>query len=351
MIHHILKFDFIGADEAAVQKPQCVVCGDVLSNDSMKPSNLKRHWHSKHKDYSSKPKKFFERKRSELKSAQKQMYSLTQVNTKALRASYKVALRIAKAQKSYSVGETLVKGCIQDVCLEVLDEAATAKAAKVSLSNDTIARRTADLAENMKIQLVDQIKLAKHYSLQLDERTDIGNMAILMVYVRYKYEGKLKEEFFFSAALPRGTTGAEISKTIFDYIENKGLDMKNCVGVCSDGAAAMIGKKSGVFTRIKQLAPECASTHCFIHRESLATKKLSTKLNDVFCEVVKIVNYIKGSAVNSRLFALLCDDMPADHRQLIFYSSVRWLSRGKVLSRVYELRNKPVVFLHHRKPD
>ena len=48
-----------------------------------------------------------------------------------------MALRIAKAQKPYSVGEALVKGCIQDVCLEVLGEA---KAAKVPLSNDTIAR-------------------------------------------------------------------------------------------------------------------------------------------------------------------------------------------------------------------
>ena len=48
----------------------------------------------------------------------------------------------------------------------------------------------------MEIQLVDQIKLAKYYSLQLDESTDIGNMAILMVYVRYEYEGKLKGEFF-----------------------------------------------------------------------------------------------------------------------------------------------------------
>ena len=38
-----LKFGFIGTDEAGVQKPQCVVCGVVLSNDSMKPSNLKRH--------------------------------------------------------------------------------------------------------------------------------------------------------------------------------------------------------------------------------------------------------------------------------------------------------------------
>ena len=82
----------------------------------MKPSNLKRHLHSKREDYSSKPNEFFETKRSELNSAQKQMYGLTYVNTKALRASYRLALRIAKAQKPCSVGETLVKGCIQDVC-------------------------------------------------------------------------------------------------------------------------------------------------------------------------------------------------------------------------------------------
>ena len=82
-----LKFGFIGADEAGVQKPQCVVCGVILSNDSMKPSNLKWHLHSKHKDCSFNSKEFFERKRSKLKSAQKQMYRLAYVNTKALGAS------------------------------------------------------------------------------------------------------------------------------------------------------------------------------------------------------------------------------------------------------------------------
>lgn len=104
-----------------------------------------------------------------------------------------MALRIAKALKPYSVGETLLKSSIQDVCLEVLGETA---AAKVSLSNHIITRQTADLANNMEIQLVDQVKLAKYYSLQLDESSDLGNMAILMVYVCYEYEGKLTEEFF-----------------------------------------------------------------------------------------------------------------------------------------------------------
>ena len=68
--------------------------------------------------------------------------------------------------------------------------------------------------------------MAKYYSLQLDESTDISNMAILLVYVRYEYEGEFKEEFLFSAARPQRTIALEISKTIIDYIENNGLDIK-----------------------------------------------------------------------------------------------------------------------------
>ena len=149
------------------------------------------------------------------------------------------------------------------------------------------------------------------------------------MYARYEYEGEFKEEFLFSAALPQRTTALEISKTIIDYIENNRLDIKNCVGICSDGAATMIGEKSGVIRQIKDFASECVSTHCFLRRKSLATEKLSSNLNNVLCEVVKIVNHIKGSPLNSRLFAVLCDDMQANHKQLLFHSSVRWLSREK----------------------
>ena len=89
-------------------------------------------------------------------------------------------------------------------------------------SSDTIAQRAADLAKNIEVQLIYQIELAKYYCLQLDESTDISNMAIMMVYVRYEYKSKFKKEFLFSAALPQRITGLEISKTIIYYIENNG---------------------------------------------------------------------------------------------------------------------------------
>ena len=72
-----LHFGFIATDDAGVPKPQCVVCGVVLGNDSIKPSHLKSHLHLKHKEISTKLNEFFERKRGELKCVQKKIYGLT----------------------------------------------------------------------------------------------------------------------------------------------------------------------------------------------------------------------------------------------------------------------------------
>jgi hypothetical protein len=68
----------------------------------------------------------------------------------------------------------------------------------------------------------------------------------------------------------------------------------------------------------------------------------------VLSEVIKIVNYVKANALNSRLFAALCDDMGADYKQLLLHADVRWLSRGKVLSTVFELRNELAEFLQDK---
>ena len=41
-----------------------------------------------------------------------------------------------------------------------------------------------------------------------------------------------------------------------------------------------------------------------------------------------------------RLFTKLCAGMEAEHSSLIQHTEIRWLSRGKVLSRFYELREE-----------
>ena len=116
-------------------------------------------------------------------------------NTCTLRASYKVALRVVKANKPYTIDETLVQGYIKDVCIEMLGEPAARKVAQVPLSNDAIARRIDELAHDVEDRLIEQIKLAKYFYLQLNECTDVVNQAVLMEYVRYEHEGELNKEY------------------------------------------------------------------------------------------------------------------------------------------------------------
>ena len=69
-----IRLGFSSICDGELPKPQCVVCGEVLSNEALKPSKLSRHSQTKHKDFISKPIKFFQRKRDEFKGSQRQMY-------------------------------------------------------------------------------------------------------------------------------------------------------------------------------------------------------------------------------------------------------------------------------------
>ena len=62
----------------------------------------------------------------------------------------------------------------------------------------------------------------------------------------------------------------------------------------------------------------------------------------------QIVNFVKTSALNTRLFAKLCADLGSDHKCLLFYIEVRWLSRGNMTGRVFELRNELLEFFEQR---
>ena len=98
-------------------------------------------------------------------------------------------------------------------------------------------------------------------------------------------------------------------------------------------------------TRIKKIAFRNESTHCIIHKETLAIQKLSPELNSVLQDVIKIINHIKVHALNSRQFDQLYEEMGAEHKRFQLYIEVRWLSRGKSLTRVFVLQESLQRFL------
>ncbi|XP_061589540.1 SCAN domain-containing protein 3-like [Cololabis saira] len=279
----------------------------------------------------------------------KSIVSLTGTSKCALKASYLVARRVAQRKKAFTIAEELVLPAAVDMCREMIGEAAAKKLLTIPLSNDTVSHRIVDMASDIQQQLIERVKSSPFFSLQLDESTDVTNAALLLVFVRYRWDSSLHEDILFCRELPTRTTAQECFRCMDNFFSENGMDWQNCVRVCSDGAASMTGKHHAVIRQILDRAQEAKWTHCFLHRESLAAKKMSPEFHEVMDVSVKTINFIKNNAVNSRCFAKLCEEMEADHIQLLYHSEVRWLSRGLVLNRLFELRNEVFSFLTEKK--
>uniref|UniRef100_A0A665UD10 HAT C-terminal dimerisation domain-containing protein n=1 Tax=Echeneis naucrates TaxID=173247 RepID=A0A665UD10_ECHNA len=213
-----------------------------------------------------------------------------------------------------------------DMCREMIGEAAAKKLLTIPLSNDTVSHRIADMASDIQQQLIERVKSSPFSSLQLDESTDATNAALLLLFVRYLWDSSLHEDILFCGELPTRTTAQECFRCIDNYFSENGLDRQ-----------------------ILDRAPEAKWTHCFLHRESLAAKNMSPEFHGVMDVSVKTINFIKNNALKSRCFTKLCEDIEADHIQLLYHSEVRWLSRGLVLKRLFELRNEVFSFLTEKK--
>ncbi|XP_060759506.1 zinc finger BED domain-containing protein 5-like [Neoarius graeffei] len=344
-----INYGFTVTAKNGQEFPKCVLCLEVLSNECLKLSKLKRHLHQKHPAEAEKSMEYFKRKEELITKQSATFVQQAKVPERALRASFLASYHIAGARKLHTIGEDLLLPATKDIVKEMLGEDAAKKIDAVPLSDNTVSRRISDMAEDVSTQLLEQVRASDYYALQLDESTDVANVAKLLVYIRFFQGEKFAEEILFCKALERRGTGREIFEILDNYIRTNGLDWSRCVGVCSDGAAAMTRRNSGVTSLIKQKAPHAVFTHCMLHREALVAKRIDDKLNLVLQEAVQVVNFIKTHPLKHRLFAILCNEMGARFHGLLLHSSVRWPSRGAVLNRVYEMQAEIAEFLSSEK--
>ncbi|XP_028966643.1 protein ZBED8-like [Galendromus occidentalis] len=335
-------------------KAQCILCSTVFANTSLKPSKLETHFlkhggeKSEGNDLESlRIKRARFDSRGTLPSMKRQS---CMVDKPILTAPYQAARMIAKQKKAHTIGENLIKPLFLQMAETLIGKEIREKFEKVPMSNNIVRERINDMSEDILDQIVTDLKeTPSKISLQLDESTDVSSCSQLLVFVRYEKNGSIREDLLLCRTLDTTTTAEDVRRVVKEFFESKSLDLGIIGSICTDGAPAMLGNKSGFCALMKQEIPGLQITDCFLHRHALAAKTLPSELNEVLNLSVKVINFIRGRALNHRLFKTLCESMESEHTILLYHTSVRWLSRGQALSRFFELQDEVKIFLKDQK--
>lgn len=338
-----LGFGFTWIGDEDNQQPKCVVCNEVLANSCMKPSLLIRHQARKHPTLVGKSNQFF--KNMQQPTVADHFNKSKRENQLYVEASYKISYNIAKSGKGHTIGETLVYPCIKDAVQTVLGDESVDKISNIPLSNSTVHRRIDDMSQAVELEVITRLQRSAGFVMQVDESTDVANLAILLVIVRYMNGTQPEENLLLCHPLEEHTKAADIFGAIDSYFSKHQIKWGKLDGVATDGAKSMSGRLGGFRALVAKVAPQAVWTHCCIHRQNLACSKMPANLREVLDESVKIINFIKAKSLNCRLFRKLCQDFEAPHDSLLLHTEVRWLSRGKALNRLFELHREVQFFL------
>jgi hypothetical protein len=152
-------------------------------------------------------------------------------------------------------------------------KALTKKNAKY-LSSTFFTSALLSMGDVLRAEIIEQIKASLFFSIMIDETADISVTEQLALYVRFvDAMGNIRVYLFDLIALEKAD-GASILVEVLRSLKEARLELKRLIGLASDGAGAMLGKKQGFAARLRKLQPFLIALHCICHR--LGTIRIET---------------------------------------------------------------------------
>ena len=134
-----------------------------------------------------------------------------------------------------------------------------------------------------------------------------------------------------------------------DCFDRHKLHWDKLVSITTDGVPSSTGKNVGLVKKVNNKVSGMYSRrkgiplHCIIQQESLCKSVLHVK--HIVGPLVRAVNYIRSKGLYHRQFLSVLAAIESDHTHIIFCNSVRWLSLGKMLRRMWDLPKEILIFL------
>jgi hypothetical protein len=178
--------------------------------------------------------------------------------------------------------------------------------------------------------ILGNVNKAKFFSIMADEITSF-NKEIMPLCVRYvTSDNEIREDFLLFSCLSR-ITGQSMASTIFNKLEELGLEVKNIRGQGYDGASNMAGERIGLQALVRKKSPLAVYTHCSGHCLNLVVGGSCTLpvIRNVIDKIKGVCMFFLNSPKRNNLLIEVISKVshPTKRAPLIDLCKTRWAAR------------------------
>lgn len=188
-------------------------------------------------------------------------------------------------------------------------------------------------------ELIDDIGL-KPYSIILDESTDIGTHKYMAFCVRYHSVAlcDMVTDFLGFVEIEKAT--AEVLRDVFlDFLVQSKLDVKNLIGIGTDGASNLCGKNKSLFTLLKEIVPDLQLIKCICHSLNICSAHACEELPSSLEFLVReIRNWFSHSSLRQLIYKSLFEALYDGKTppKLLQLSTTRWIAWYSCIKSILE---------------
>lgn len=228
-------------------------------------------------------------------------------------------------QKSQSLNKTGVKG----------------RGSFVTLLSKTSVNKVIDVISHLiKESISREVRQAGMFSLQIDTTQDITSTDQCAVILRYVTD--VVHEKLIGVVDCESSTGEYFVELLKKTLAKVDIELRNCVGNSTDGAANMQGQYKGFSALLASESPNQVHIWCYAHVLNLVlgdTTSAVIESASLFSIVNDVAVFIKDSYKHMKMWEEVSDDKR--HRRLSPIGETRWWAKDQALSKIFGCFGNP----------
>jgi len=187
----------------------------------------------------------------------------------------------------------------------------------------------------MKKSIVMEVQAAGMFSIQIDTTQDISVQDQCSIIIRYVNMIGVHEKLFAVVTM-KDSKGKSFHTMLENILTKNGLNIENCIGNATDGAANMQGQYNGFSAWLSKSSPNQVHVWCYSHILNLVSidaTSITLPAASLFVLLNDIAVYFKESYKRMDIWKSIIGEN--DKRRLATIGNTRWWSKEKTLDRIF----------------